>query len=245
MKTNVSIIVPTLNEENQIGDCLDSALATQPWQIIVADGGSSDRTVEIASARDVQVISSEKGRAAQQNAGATLATGDILLFLHADCRLPFDALDQITKAAAGRKTVTGAFRQRINESGLLYRLLEWGNALRVTWLATPYGDQAIFMSHKLWQDVGGFPDLPIMEDLQLMYRLGKTIRPRLLDGPLIVDARRWKKNGVLRQTLQNWSLVFAWSRGVSTAEISRRYPVCTDSTSKSAEKTPLAGCPRQ
>ncbi len=234
---NVSIIIPTLNEESNIADCIESAVASNPWEIIVADGGSNDRTIEIASSQNVQVVCSKKGRAFQQNAGAAEATGDILLFLHADCRLPSTALDQIADAFETRAARIGGFRQHIAASGLLFRALEIGNAARILWLRTPYGDQGIFIARELFESAGGFPRIPIMEDLQLMRTLQRHNRPHLLPGPLVVDARRWKKNGIIRQTLRNWRLVFGWATGRMTpTELGRRYPVCNDSHSTAATR---------
>lgn len=233
---NVSVIIPTLNEESQISECIRSVAASLPWEIIVVDGGSTDNTIQLAAETSARIFNSAPGRATQQNVGASFATGDLLVFLHADCRLPKDALQQILAVSQSQEgAIFGGFRQRIMGSGWRYRLLEIGNAARVHWLGIPYGDQAIFVSKPLFEAFGGFPDIPIMEDLQLMRDLRKSATPILLPGPLEVNARRWRKHGIVRQTLRNWLLVLAWARGVDPEELGKRYPPCNDAFTKSVE----------
>ncbi|MGI9457988.1 MAG: TIGR04283 family arsenosugar biosynthesis glycosyltransferase, partial [Aeoliella sp.] len=170
-----------------------------------------------------QVLEAPRGRASQQNAGARCATGDFLLFLHADTWLADDTALQLAQTMEDSNISAGAFCQRIDASGWIYRWIEAGNAARVRWRGMAYGDQGIFVHRNLFESVGGFPDVPLMEDLLLMRRL-RSHRPlRLLPGPLHVSPRRWKQNGVVRQTLRNWSLLAAERCGVSLDRLAGWY----------------------
>jgi rSAM/selenodomain-associated transferase 2 len=218
-----SIIIPTLNEEACLAETIESTKRLAPHELIVVDGGSSDGTPDIAQRLSSRVIESDRGRAAQQNAGAAIAGGEVLFFLHADCRPPSDALEQIERALADERVVCGAFRQRIEARGWRYRLLEAGNSTRVRWLNLPYGDQGIFVRRSAFEEVGGFPQVPLMEDLRLMRALRRQGRVALLRGPLTVSARRWQRHGVVGQTLRNWTLLLAERVGVSPDRLARFY----------------------
>lgn len=191
--------------------------------VVVADGGSDDETMSIAEANEAQLVTTGRGRAIQMNAGAKIATGDTLLFLHADNRLEPAAIEQIRDALRDQNVQHGAFRQRIDAEGFMYRLLERGNAKRVLWRGCPYGDQAIFMRRAFFDSLGRFPEVKLMEDLLLMRQARRTAWPRLLDGPLHINARRWKRHGVLRQTLRNWSLLTAYQIGCSPDSLASYY----------------------
>jgi rSAM/selenodomain-associated transferase 2 len=220
---SVSIIIPTLNEATQIGAAIDSARAAGPLEIIVADGGSSDGTVELAQSAD-RVIVSPRGRAAQQNAGAALARSDTLLFLHADCRLPRECLSEITRVLASPHVAGGCFRQQIDAPGARYRWLERGNALRVKLWGLAYCDQAIFVRRETFERLGGFPPLALMEDLFFMKRLRREGKIAMLDSRLVVSPRRWQQQGVVRQTARNWFLTALAQCGVSPDRLVRLYP---------------------
>jgi rSAM/selenodomain-associated transferase 2 len=219
----VSIILPALNEAALIADSVASALAAGPREVIVVDGGSHDDTVSLARAAGATVLSCLAGRATQQNAGAGMATGDILLFLHADNRLPVDGLVQIEQALTDRRVGCGAFRQAIEAHGWLYRLLERGNAWRAAYRGLPYGDQGIFVRRSLFEQVGGFPRVNLMEDVLLMRRLRRETWPVLLPGPLFVSARRWRRQGVIHQTARNWCLLAAVRLGVHPDRLAKYY----------------------
>ena len=221
---NISIIIPTLNEADRIGQAVQRAWATGPHEVLVVDGGSLDDTVAIAERHGARVLGGVRGRASQQNLGARQATGDVLLFLHADNLLDPDGVRQIAAALENGPVLGGAFQQKISASGLLYRLLERGNALRVRWLGLPYGDQGIFLRREVFDRLGGFPEVGLMEDLLLMRKLRRRARPVLLPGPLQVSPRRWQRYGVVRQTLRNWSLLLAERLGVSPDSLARFYP---------------------
>lgn len=189
----------------------------------MVDGGSVDETVSIAKAEGCEVVLSAPGRAVQQNAGAVRATGDVLLFLHADNHLSPSAIEQARVLFADTSTKCGAYRQQIAAKGLAYRLLERGNAWRVRWRGLPYGDQAILVRRDFFESLGGFPDVRLMEDLLLMKRAKRRSWPRLLDGPVYVDARRWQRHGVIRQTLRNWTLLAAHRLGCSPDSLANHY----------------------
>ena len=191
--------------------------------MLVADGGSDDMTPQIAAEVHGRILHVPRGRASQQNAAAREARGDVLLFLHADCALGDDVQDQLVRTLANPRILHGALKQRIEAPGLAYRLLERGNAARVRWLGLPYGDQAIFVRRAVFEELGGFPDVPLLEDLILMRRLRRRAWPALLPGPVFVSPRRWQKHGVIRQTLRNWRIVTAHSLGASPDSLARQY----------------------
>ena len=211
---NVSIVIPALNEAAHIAEAVRRAWQTSPAEVIVVDGGSADRTAELAQAAGAAVIVSAAGRARQQNAGARQARGDVLLFLHADCWLAPEAIRQIAEALADPQVECGAFRQRIEAEGRLFRWLERGNAWRARRRGMPYGDQGIFVRRATFEALGGFPEVRLMEDVMLMRLLRRRSRPVLLPGPIYVSPRRWQKHGVLRQTARNWLLLTAFRLGV-------------------------------
>lgn len=219
----VSVVVPVVNEELQVAAAVVSAWESGANEVIVVDGGSHDRTCHRAAEVGARVLTSPPGRAVQQNKGAGEAIGEVLVFLHADCRLPVGAAARAEQALTDPRVVGGAFRQRIDADGGLYRLLEYGNAWRAKWRQVPYGDQGLFVRRDCFEAVGGFPEVPLMDDVMLARTLRRLGRLQLLEGPLVVDARRWEKQGVVRQTLRNWCLLAAWRCGVSLDRLAGLY----------------------
>jgi rSAM/selenodomain-associated transferase 2 len=219
----LSVIIPAINEAAHIGRAVRSAWEAGASEVFVADGGSADDTSKLGAGAGALVIVGPPGRAAQQNAAAREATGDVLLFLHADNALPAEAAKQIESALLDPKVFHGAFRQRIDAPGIGYRLLERGNAARVRSLGLPYGDQAIFIRRGVFEDAGGFPEVPLMEDLILMQRLRRRAWPVLLPGPLVISPRRWQRHGIIRQTIRNWRLTAAYSLGSSPEQLAQQY----------------------
>jgi len=219
----LSVIIPALNEAESIQRAIETSLALSPHEIIVADGGSTDDTVATARTLDCQVIECSRGRARQQNAGAAGATGDVLLFLHADTWLVPEARQQIDRTLASPGVPGGAFYHRIDADGLLFRLVEAGDALRVCSTRIAYGDQGIFLRREVFDALGGFPDVRLMEDVRLMKSLRDYGRLALLPGPLHVSARRWQKHGAIRQTLRNWCLLTAEQLGVHPDRLADLY----------------------
>ncbi len=218
----ISIIIPTLNEAERIEATIACTRALGPCEIIVADGGSADSTRERAAGADL-VQQARRGRAVQQNAGAAAARGEVLLFLHADCWLEPGALEAIEAVLADPRIVGGCFRQTIDAPGVAYRLLEFGNALRVRTLRWAYGDQGLFVRREVFTALGGFPELPFLEDLYFAKRLKRAGQFRLLAQRIHVSPRRWERTGVLRQTLSNWRVITLAHCGVSPERLARQY----------------------
>lgn len=220
----VSVIIPTLNEADRIAEVVERTRALGGGcEIVVADGGSEDGTLAAATRADL-CLTVPPGRAIQQNAGAAASHGDVLLFLHADCWLEPEAVSAVRNALTDDRTVGGCFRQTIDAAGVRYRLLESGNALRVRVLKWAYGDQGIFVRRDVFERLGGFPDVRLMEDLLLMKRLKRVGRIALVESRIHVSPRRWQQQGVIRQTLRNWSLLALAHCGVSPNRLTRLYP---------------------
>lgn len=218
---DVSVVIPAINEECTVAGAIASALQAGAGEVIVADGGSNDRTREIASQSGAsKIVRSLPGRGIQLNSGSLLADREILLFLHADNRLGVDCLEQICHST---DVTWGAFRQRIDASETIFRLIESGNAMRVAYLKKPFGDQAMFVRRDLFKQQGGFAEIPLMEDVELSIRLRAIAKPRLLDGPVSISARRWQQKGPVGQTLLNWSIQFAYWLGVPAEKLKQRY----------------------
>jgi len=221
----VSVIIPTWNEESNIAAAISSAVKAGAAEIIVADGGSDDDTVAIASAAATVVECTASGRASQQNSGAAIASGDVLLFLHADCELHANAITEIRERCSSLgANVRGCFRQRIPRTGILYRIAEKGNEFRARLLNWAYGDQAIFVGAELFRSIGGFPDVVFLEDLLLMKKLKRRGPFVFMRSPLVVSPRRWERRGLVRQTLRNWAIVCAAHLGASPNWLARFYP---------------------
>lgn len=223
MRLSVSIIIPTLNEAENIGSAITRAWQTGPQEVIVVDGGSSDATTTIAAAHQCLVLQGPRGRGVQQNLAARHATGDVLLFVHADDWLEPGALEQVGTALADPRVPAGAFRQQIDAPGWRYRLLERGNAVRAGRWGRPFGDQGIFVRREVFERIGGFPEVALLEDVLLMRRVRRHGWPVLLPGPIHVSPRRWQRHGVVRQTLRNWLLLTAATLGISPNRLAAYY----------------------
>ncbi|MEH2029394.1 MAG: TIGR04283 family arsenosugar biosynthesis glycosyltransferase [Nostoc sp.] len=219
----ISIIIPAINEAVNIKEAITTTQPSTNIEVIVVDGGSKDNTVEIAQSLNVKVISSSPGRAVQMNTGAVAASGEILLFLHADTRLPTGFDDMIRTALQQPGIVAGAFKLRIDASLFSLRWVEWGVNVRSHFYQMPYGDQAIFLTKEVFQQIGGFPELVIMEDFELMRRLKRIGRIVIIPTPVVTSARRWLQKGVFKTTLLNQIVITAYLLGVSPERIRRWY----------------------
>ena len=221
----VSVVIPVLNEAAGVAQAIQRAWTAGADEVIVVDGGSEDGTPALAEQANCMLATAEPGRAAQQNAGAQLAHGEFLLFLHADNWLAPDAAQQIVGAfETDSRVVGGSFQQRISAEGRCYRWLEHGNRWRARYLRLPYGDQGLFIRASIFHELGGFASVPLMEDVILAKQMRKRGRLAHLPGPLHVNARRWQNNGIWRQTLRNWTLITAFHLGVSPQRLAKFYP---------------------
>ncbi|MDB9538433.1 TIGR04283 family arsenosugar biosynthesis glycosyltransferase [Anabaenopsis tanganyikae CS-531] len=223
MYNKISIIIPTYNEAGNIREAIACTQPSTNVELIVVDGGSQDDTVTIAESLNVKVIASAPGRATQMNTGAMAASGDILLFLHADTRLPpgFDGM--IRTAVQQPQMVAGAFALQINATLWTLRWVEKGVNWRSRFCQMPYGDQAIFLTAEVFDQVGHFPDLPIMEDFELIRRLQSIGKIIIIPVPVITSARRWLQKGVFYTTILNQIVITAYLLGISPKRIRRWY----------------------
>jgi rSAM/selenodomain-associated transferase 2 len=219
----ISIVIPVLNEAATITTALTNIKNITESEIIVVDGGSQDETVELARFLGVKVILSAPGRARQMNAGAEVAKGDLLLFLHADTRLPADFETLICQTLWRSSVVAGAFELQIDARLLGLRLIEKMANWRSHFCSLPYGDQAIFLKAEIFHRVGGFPDLPIMEDFEFIRQLKRLGRIAIVPKPVITSGRRWQKLGAIRTTAINQLVIVAYFLGVPPRRIACWY----------------------
>ena len=218
----VSVIIPTLDEADGIAGTLASVQAQTGWELIIADGGSTDGTPDVvrAAAPTATLIAAPRGRAAQMNAGAAAATGDALLFLHADTLLPAGALDAVREALGD--AVGGCFETRFDAASGWMRL--WQARLWMRWHRFAFGDRALFARREAFEAVGGFPDQPLFEDLDLVRALRRRGPFAFLDLAVTTSARRYRRYGALRQQLRNAALWTGWLAGVAPERLARFYP---------------------
>ena len=219
----LSVIVPALNESASLGRILECVRRADGIEIILADGGSRDATRAIAELAGATVLLTGGGRAAQQNAGAAVARGRHLLFLHADTLLPEGYAQMIRGALDCPATVAGAFRFRTDGCGAGMRLVEWGANVRSSVFHWPYGDQGLFLEKRVFDELGGFAPLPIMEDYELVSRLRRRGPVVTLSEAAITSARRWRRLGALRTTVRNVSMIAGYRSGVSPERLARFY----------------------
>ncbi len=220
----ISVIIPTLNEEDFIERSIKSAFRSpEPVEVIVVDGGSIDRTTEKAARLGALVFACKASRARQMNHGAFKAKGDILLFLHADTILP-EGFEQAVKEALKPSDVSaGAFSFGVDAEGMKYRALERCVNLRCRILDMPYGDQAIFVKQEQFERAKAYPDIPIMEDVELLKRLKQQGRLVILPQRIKTSARRWERLGILKTTILNQFIRLAWFAGISPNCLAKWY----------------------
>ncbi len=231
----VSVIIPALDEAERIGGSLESVAAQRdPYEIIVADGGSTDHTLDRAASRapTARLVASAPGRARQMNEGARHATGDVLLFLHADTQLSPGALEAVRSVLEDEAVAGGCFRTTFDledESAASFGpagravMAVWEARLWMRWHRFAFGDRALFVRRSVFEDIGGFPEQPLFEDLDLV----RAIRPRgrfaFLDLDVVTSARRYQRHGAVRQQLRNVGLWAGWNAGVPPARLKRFY----------------------
>ena len=222
-----SIIVPVLNEQEQINSFIDK-IKNQDRdgnsEIIIVDGDSDGRTINAVRDTGIICLTSPKGRGQQMNAGAASASGEILIFLHADTTLPENALEKISRALQDTDYVGGAFDLEIDSDRLFLRYISIRASLRSRWNRIPYGDQAIFLRKKYFDQIGGFKEIPLMEDVDLMQRIKKDGKKIIiLPDKVTTSARRWESDGALYTTLRNQILLVLFYLGVSPHKLAKYY----------------------
>jgi len=216
----LSIVIPTLNEASHIESLL-AQLSDENVELIVVDGGSDDQTVQLASVH-AKLVYSSTGRAVQMNAGAAAANGDWLWFLHADTQLsqPLNAyVDEITQSSS----VWGRFNVRLDDARFMFRVIERLMNARSCFTSVATGDQGLFVDRRLFAELGGYPELPLMEDVALSKRLRKVMPVNCSALSLITSARRWQQRGVLKTILLMWWLRLAYVVGVSPVRLRQWY----------------------
>jgi hypothetical protein len=219
----ISVIIPALNEAENIGPALAAACSGTNIELIVVDGGSDDNTADIARSFGAIVIDTPPGRAGQMNSGAAHATGDLLLFLHADTLLP-DGFDKLARDALNQTGIAaGAFEFRMDATSPSLNIIQRLTNHRSRRWQMPYGDQGLFVRKELFHALGGFPDMPIMEDFEFVRRLRRHGRVVTVPTPAVTSARRWLNRGVWRTTLLNNLIVAAYYFGVSPTRLARWY----------------------
>jgi rSAM/selenodomain-associated transferase 2 len=218
----ISVVIPCLNEGKSLNSAI-SSIGGHGVEKIVADGGSTDGTLKIASTLGAVTVESPKGRGLQMDSGASRATGDVILFLHADTVLPPEWFDALSRALEDKGTVAGAFSLSIGSKGFFFRLMEALVRLRSKRLGLIYGDQAIFVRKKSFIKAGGFKRLPLMEDVDCVKRLRRLGRVVLLDERVTTSSRRWVAKGAFKNSLNNLALLSLYFLGVSPGRLYRWY----------------------
>lgn len=219
----ISVIIPVLNEEKSIAETLQTLRQLKPDELIVVDGGSSDTTGEICQRLGIELYLSRPGRAAQMNFGAQRASGDVLLFLHADTRLPPSAFDDIRTALQDRRVLGGRFDLQLDSQRPLLKLIGFMISLRSRLSKVGTGDQAIFVRRKVFAELGGYPDIPLMEDVALSRALKRRGAVACLRSRVVSSARRWEMEGIWRTVLKMWTLKTLYLLGISPLRLKRYY----------------------
>lgn len=216
----LSVIIPTLNASATLGACLEAV--DRADEIVVVDGGSTDCTLAIAEQSGAFVIQSIRGRGAQLHSGALAARGEWLLFLHADTILKAGWREATDLHMASRPGRAAHFHFRLNSPGWRARLVETGVAFRVSLLSLPYGDQGLLVSRSLYEELGGFRPLPLMEDVDLVRRIGRE-RLRCLPVDAVTSAERWHRDGWLRRSSRNLLYLLLYRAGVAPQRLAELY----------------------
>jgi rSAM/selenodomain-associated transferase 2 len=227
MRHKISIIIPVLNEASiinrTIGNIIDLPYDGE-FEVVVVDGSPFGETLRAIEKNDIRKILSQKGRPHQMNQGAINSCGEILLFLHADTELPKNALDTISSVMEKGEFVGGAFDLGIESGRPVFRLIELGASLRSRFTRMPYGDQAIFIRKEYFHATGGFREIPVMEDVELMRRIKKAgDKIYIIPEKVKTSPRRWEKEGIVYCTLRNWTLITLYFAGIPPGKLVKFY----------------------
>lgn len=221
---SVSIIISTLNEASLIADAVQSARGQGALEVIVVDGGSTDGTRASARGADL-VLETLRGRALQMNHAARVAQGDVLLFLHADCRLEERSMPVVERRLNRKDVAAACFRQRVQATGLAYRWIDLAAHVRVRSTGIVYGDQGLCVRREVFNALGGFPAVGFMEDVLFSRSLRRVGRVAILPKRILVSPRRWEREGIVVQTARNWFLLAQAAAGAPVDRLARHYPV--------------------
>ena len=221
----LGVVIPTLDEEETLPHLLEDLDALPvPVEVVVADGGSRDRTLEAARKRGVRTVRTSAGRGRQMNAGARTLASPWILFLHADSRLPRETRDALLSWLSSSASVEAAhFRFRLDRDGLWWSLIERGQRIRERLTGLTYGDQGLLISRTRYERVGGFPEIPVMEDVEVVRRLRRDGGLDRIGAPLITSARRYESEGPVRACLRNLGLILLYSLSVRPDRLARWY----------------------
>ena len=218
----LSVIIPTLNEAERIGATIANVRLRLPGtQVVVADGGSDDGTVRVAADNGVQIVHAPRGRGGQCRAGAASATGNVLFFLHADTRLPTDAEPVLTRYFARPEVLIGTFRLAFDDPSLFLRASAWFT--RFDSVFTRFGDQGIAVRRSCYDALGGFPNWPLFEDVELLRRARRVTRVWSFPAEVITSSRRFRRRGLIRQQMHNGRLLLRFLLGAAPDSLSRSY----------------------
>ena len=223
-----SIVIPVLHEAeiiNQLLGTLSHLATNKPFEVIVVDGSPTQDTLRVISDETIKKYSSKQGRGRQMNLGAAHASGEILVFLHADTFLPSNALSLIQETLQNKQLVGGAFSLQIQSRKLLLRMVAVFSTLRSRMIRAPYGDQVIFLRKSFFDSIGGYRDIPLMEDVELMRRIkrkkGKIV---ILSASVLTSDRRWKQEGLLYTAVRDTIIIFLYWCGIPAEKLTRVYP---------------------
>lgn len=219
----ISVVIPVLNEEKSIAATLAALAPLKPHELIIVDGGSSDRTAEICNRFGAKVLSSLRGRGLQMNHGARQATGDVLLFLHADTRLPGSAFSDILRALRNPQCVGGRFDVKLDSAHWVLGVVGVMISLRSRLSRVATGDQAIFVRQEIFAELGGYPDIPLMEDVAFSQALKRRGTVACLRSRVVTSARRWEREGIWGTILKMWMLKSLYLVGISPVRLKRYY----------------------
>ncbi len=223
----ISIVIPAIHEEGSINEAIGRIRALplgSSAEIVVVDGSPDAGTAKAVRDTAVRCLTTPRGRGRQMNEGAAVATGDVLLFLHADTSLPPDGLRSIATMMRGDYFSAAAFDLAIDSRGAAFRIIERVASIRSRLTGIPYGDQAIFVRRDCFSALGGFGDIPIMEDVDLMRRIKKKGgRIGFIDEKVKTSARRWQREGIVRCTCRNWAIMLLYLLGTPPASLAKWY----------------------
>jgi len=226
----ISVIIPVLGEEAIINGAIDRIRAVDgAIEIVVVDGDPQGKTLKAVTGDHALLVACEAGRGRQMNEGVRAAGGDILVFLHADTELPANAFRSISSIMLKGRFAGGAFDLAIDARGLIFRVIEWVASNRSRLTRIPYGDQAIFLRRDSFMRIGGYRDIPLMEDVDLMRRLkARGDRIFIIREKVKTSARRWEREGVLRCTARNWTVMLLYLLGFRPERLARWYASWSD-----------------